>query len=287
MNIQDIVGRTPVPQPWAEGEKIPWNDPDFSQRMLAEHLSQRHDAASRRTDLLEAQVAWIQENVLGGRPTRILDLGCGPGLYTSRLARLGHTCVGIDFSPASIGYAKESAAKEWLACHYHLADIRQTEYGTGFGLVMLLFGEFNVFRREDARQILRKAHAALTPGGRLLLEPHTLDAVEKLGAEPRRWISQTGGLFSPKPHLLLTESHWDGTLQVTSERYFVVDAASGEVTRHAASMQGYTPAQYRQLLIECGFVSMEIVPSISGKMDERQSAFCGVLARREQLSNNP
>lgn len=33
-----------------------------------------------------------------GNPTRILDLGCGPGLYTSRLARLGHCCVGIDFS---------------------------------------------------------------------------------------------------------------------------------------------------------------------------------------------
>ena len=43
------------------------------------------------------------------RGARVLDLGCGPGLYTTRLAKLGHTCVGIDFSPASIAYAKAEA----------------------------------------------------------------------------------------------------------------------------------------------------------------------------------
>jgi predicted TPR repeat methyltransferase len=44
--------------------------------------------------------------VLQSEPQRILDLGCGPGLYTQRLASLGHTCVGIDISPASIAYAR-------------------------------------------------------------------------------------------------------------------------------------------------------------------------------------
>ncbi len=280
MKLQDIINRTPIPQPWAEGEKIPWNDPDFSQRMLAEHLSQRHDAASRRNDLLDAQVAWIHEWVLSGNPTQILDLGCGPGLYTSRLARLGHTCVGIDFSPASIGYAKASAAKEGLACRYRLADIRQAEYGAGFGLVMLLFGEFNVFRMEDARLILRQAHAALAPGGLLLLEPHTLEAVAEIGKTLPHWVSHSSGLFSPQPHLLLTEAYWDETRQIATERYFVIDAAAGEVARHAASAQGYSPAEYEQLLVESGFAEVTIHPSISGGMDARQAAFCGIVARR-------
>ncbi|MBI3958207.1 MAG: class I SAM-dependent methyltransferase [Chloroflexi bacterium] len=284
MNIQDIVDRTPVPLPWSEGEKIPWNDPDFSQRMLAEHLSQRHDAASRRNDLLDAQVQWIHQQVLGGQPTRILDLGCGPGLYTSRLARLGHTCAGIDFSPASIAYARESASREGLHCTYELADIRHAEYGSGFGLVMLLFGEFNVFRREDARQIVRKAYAALHTGGRLLLEPHTLEAVAKIGAEPSHWFTQQNGLFSAQSHLLLTEAHWDEVRRIAIERYYVVDAGTGAVTRHAASMQGYTPEAYAQLLVECGFDSVEFHPSISGATDERQQALCGISARRGVIS---
>ena len=50
MNLKDIVHRNQNPDPWAEGDNIPWNDPGFSARMLAEHLSQAHDAASRRVD---------------------------------------------------------------------------------------------------------------------------------------------------------------------------------------------------------------------------------------------
>ena len=48
MNLIDIVNRPLNPAPWAEGEKIPWDEPEFSARMLHEHLSQKHDAASRR-----------------------------------------------------------------------------------------------------------------------------------------------------------------------------------------------------------------------------------------------
>jgi len=38
---------------WHGAYKIPWDDPDFSRRMLAEHLSQEHDMASRRVEWID------------------------------------------------------------------------------------------------------------------------------------------------------------------------------------------------------------------------------------------
>ena len=131
MTLQEIINRQLPPQPWADGEKIPWHEPAFSRRMLAEHLSQAHDAASRRLAIIDQHVAWINRELLSHGPARILDLGCGPGLYTEQLARLGHECVGIDFGPASIEYAKEQAAANNLNIDYRLADIRQAVYGGG------------------------------------------------------------------------------------------------------------------------------------------------------------
>ena len=66
MNLIDIVNRTAVPEPWAEGEKIPWNDPAFGARMLHEHLSQDQDQdmASRRFVNSDAHVVWIHQQVL-------------------------------------------------------------------------------------------------------------------------------------------------------------------------------------------------------------------------------
>ena len=106
MELLDIIRRNQSPLPWAEDEKIPWHDPDFSHRMLEEHLAQDHDAASRRSERIEAHVSWIHDALLGNESSRILDLGCGPGLYTNKLASLGHQCVGIDFSPSSIRHAR-------------------------------------------------------------------------------------------------------------------------------------------------------------------------------------
>ena len=281
MKLSDLVHRLPVPEPWTEGQKIPWDDPEFSKRMLREHLSQEHDAASRRIETVDKHVEWIHHRLLSGNPTRILDLGCGPGLYTSRLAKLGHECVGIDFSPASVAYAREQAEKEQLRCTYLQQDIRVADYGTEYGLIMLIFGEFNVFRPEDARLILGKAHRALVGNGILLLEAHTSAAVRKIGERPPSWHSADSGLFSDEPHVVLQETFWDSEAGTTTERYFTIDARTGDMARHASSMQAYTDQQYESLLADCGFGGVGFHESLTGRADERQRDLVVIVSRRQ------
>lgn len=268
MKISDLIDRAAKPAPWSEGDNIPWHEPGFSGRMLKEHLSQEHDAASRRTPTIERHVEWIQTALLSSRPSSVLDLGCGPGLYSSRLARLGHRCTGIDYSPASIAYAREVAAVEKLPCRYELSDLRTADYGAGYGLAMLIFGEFNVFKPQDARTILRKAHGALAEGGLLLLEPHTFAAVQAIGEEGASWYSSQGGLFSDRPHLCLQESHWDAVTRTATVRYFVVDGLTGDVTRYAQSFQAYSDDELWAVLAECGFGEPRVYPSLAGELEE-------------------
>jgi len=280
MKLIDIIDRQSIPKPWAEGEKIPWNDPGFSRRMLAEHLSQEHDAASRRYEIIDQHVSWIHHHVLRGVSTAILDLGCGPGLYTNRLARWGHKCTGIDFSPASIAYAREQAGKSDLSCNYIEQDIRLADYREGYGLVMSIYGEFNVFQPKDAKEILLKAKHALHPGGILLLEPHTFEKVYDLGMEPPAWQSARAGLFSDEPYLLLQENFWDAEVSVAIERYYVIDAVTGDVSLHSSSTQAYTNRDYRNLLSECGYVDIEFYPSLGEPAGKLQQDLICILASK-------
>lgn len=279
MRIPDIVTRAPAPVPWAEGDNVPWSDPGFSRRMLDEHLSDAHDAASRRAVLIDVHVAWLHGEILGAKPARVLDLACGPGLYTERLARLGHSCVGIDWSPASIEYAVSRAASARLDASYVLEDLRRADFGAGLGLVTLLYGELNVFRPADARGILARARRALGPGGALVLETHTAAAVAAIGARAPRWRSLRSGLFSARPHLWLEESHWDGAARAATKRHFIVDAESGEVTRYAASYQAWDESDYRRLLADAGFAEITSHPSLTGSPDPSQSEFGVWVAR--------
>ncbi len=280
MELSDLVTRTPRPAPWAEGEKIPWNDPGFSARMLREHLSQEHDAASRRYAVIDRQVEWLYKVQLGGRPAPVLDLGCGPGLYTSRLSGRGCQCIGIDFSPASIAYARQQARDGKLDCKYIEGDLRTTTFGHGFSLVMFIFGELNVFRPQEARLILQKAYKSLNQGGLVVLEPHTFEAVRALGEHPSNWYSASGGLFSEGPHLCLQENFWDETSCTATQRYFIVDVLTGAVTRYAFTTQAYTHEQYRSLLQECGFREVEFHPSLVGKESEETRDLLVVTARK-------
>jgi len=281
MQLIDIVKRLADPEPWSEGDKIPWHDPDFSERMLREHLSQSHDLASRRFEVIKAHVEWIHQRVLECEPARILDLGCGPGFYTSRLAQQGHQCVGIDFSPASIRHATERAARERLNCTYVQADIRQADFGTGFDLVMFLFGELNVFRPADARTILQKAHGALAPGGVLLLEPHRFEVVEKIGAEAPSWHTAEAGLFSEQPHLWLQENAWNPTALTATTRFFVINAATGEVRQLTQTMQAYTDQEYRRMLEQTGFAAVEFLPSFGPSADQHRDNLMLLEARQQ------
>ena len=278
MHLNDLIKRSSPPIPWFEGDNIPWNEPGFSQRMLKEHFSQEHDAASRRFTTIDRQVDWIHTSVLAQRPASILDLGCGPGFYSERLARLGHSCHGIDYSPASIEYASTTANRERLACTYLCQDIRQAEYPAGIGFAMLIYGEFNVFRPADAGVILDKAWQALDPGGILLLEPHPYKIVQRLGEEPNSWYSSSGGLFSESPHLVLQENFWDGELKVATIRYYVLDAHSGQVSQYAQSMQAYQDDEYRSLLIAHGFDGVQILPGLLGK--DSPQGLIAIIARK-------
>ncbi len=278
LTLLDVIQRRAVPEPWAEGEKIPWNEPDFSARMLKEHLTQAHDMASRRFELIDRHVDWIQRALLAGKPSRILDLGCGPGLYASRLSELGHEVVGIDFSPASIEYARQQAQAAGLPVTYIQQDIRQADFGAGFNLVMFIFGELNVFKTADASAILQKAWAALEPGGQLLLEVSTFEGVKQMGEQPPGWYTAQSGLWSERPYLCLTESFWDARQAAAIQRYYIIDGQTGAVTAWADTNQAYTEEQFRTLLGGCGFGRITFYPSLGGVRVEGQEELVAITA---------
>jgi SAM-dependent methyltransferase len=268
VNLTDLIARfdTP-PESWSEGRTIPWDDPAFSARMLKEHLSQAHDGASRRDALIDQHVAFIERECLSQSPARILDLGCGPGLYCLRLAEHGHDCTGIDFGPASIDFAKAEASRRGLNCRFELGDIRTASFDGPYDLVMLLYGELNLFEPPDTDALLQRCRDALAPNGRLLLEVHSHDLTQRTGERPPRWSVVQSGLFSDQPHLRCDQSFWLEATQHAAGRHWIVDAATGEVSLYGWTQKAYTDAEYEALLARNGLRVEARHPSLTGAAD--------------------
>lgn len=121
----------------------------------------------------------------------------------------------------------------------------------------------------------------MVPNGYLLIEPQTLEIVCEKGRQPSSWYSTEKGLFSEKPHLYLQENFWDTDDNVTIYRYYIIDAATGEVASYSSSTQAYTDEEYRSLLVECGFGEIVFYPSLGESVGSLQGDLIGILSQKE------
>ena len=236
--------------------------------MLREHLSQQHDGASRRVDFIDRHVSWIHHTVLQQVASSVLDLGCGPGLYTHRLARLGHACLGVDIAPAAVEYAR-SNTKGNLNERYELGDFTGGLSDGHFDLVMIIHGEFNTLDRAAARRLLDRVAAVLTPDGRLLLEVHPYDAVIQIGRRAPAWIAESGGLFGDGPYVRLDESRWDEGAGQAVRLNWIIDGTTFTVERFGTVTRAYSDDAYRELLKEAGLSIVAEYPSLLGDNSDR------------------
>ena len=76
------------------------------------------------------------------------------------------------------------------------------------------------------------------------------------------------------------ESFWDEDQSVAIERYIIVDAASGEVTRYSSSTQAYENDDMVEMLVQAGFQNPEFFPSLRGEPDEKMTQLQVLVAQK-------
>lgn len=107
--INSIIEYSKKPELYAKSTSKFWDDEHISKSMLEAHLEPNIDAASRNHKFIDQSVEWINRIVPAQEYKSVLDLGCGPGLYTERLYNKGYSVTGVDLSKRSIEYAKKQA----------------------------------------------------------------------------------------------------------------------------------------------------------------------------------
>lgn len=260
-----IYRRQEKPTPWIDGGNLPWNEPGFSERMLGEHLEESHGAASRPTTERRQIIDWLWSKLALQPEAQVLDVTCGPGLYAVELASRGCLVTGIDFSPASIAYARELAQKRGLSarCDFIERDVRQMDYsGADFDAALFLYGQLAVFTIEEAEQLLRQIALALRPDGRLVVE--ILDQGQLDKNDSTWWFTDNTGLWGDAPFIHMGERFWLEEQAISVERFYTLHLDSGEMDEIILCDQSYTIEKMVNMMTLAGFDSVEVYPAWDG-----------------------
>ena len=252
--LRVIAAREPL-RAWGPGvDDLPWGDPEFSERMLSEHLTQDHELASRRLDTIDRQVELLLGWLGLESGQSLLDMTCGPGLVARAFARHGIAVTGVDIAPAAIRHAIEITGG--LPCIFIEADAREVPLPVAeFDAAIYLYGQPGVPVPEDQREILTRMRRSLRPGAPIVLEVRDAASVDR---RPEiRWWTGSRGLFGRDEKLVLTERIWDEDARATVERDIVLDIETGALTTFGVTERAYETDEVEALLAGAGFPTVE------------------------------
>ena len=278
LDMPALLRATSRPDLHAPGESLFWDDPHIAAGMLEAHLDPEVDAASRTPVFVERSAHWLMEHMSLVPGDRVLDLGCGPGLYCERFALGGLEVVGVDLSENSLDHARVSARRRGLEVEYLRGDFREAEFGGKFDAAFCIFGEFAVFSPPEQVRLLGKIRDGLERGGYLALDVPTRAHFEPILGE-RSWTVSEGGFWSPDPYLLLSTS-FDYPDAHRHLHQHVVVAADGTSKIYRIWSGYYTPSSISALIENAGFRVDTIRADIAGSPLEAGSEWLGIIAQR-------
>ena len=190
------------PSLWQRSSEPFWDDDHISKGMLEAHLNPDWDAASRKHSFIDLSVKWLSGIIPANG--KILDLGCGSGLYAKRLSDMGYDVTGMDYSRRSIAYAKGQDAKT----EYVFKNYLELDYTDTFDAVLLIYCDFAALTPNERRMLIPKVHQALKPGGLFIFDVFTERALKDKKDSITSWSPyENGGFWCADSHICLEASY--------------------------------------------------------------------------------
>lgn len=163
--------------------------------MSSDPADQRWDAGeyARSAAFVPAMGAPVLDLLAPCQGEQILDLGCGDGVLTERIAAAGAVVVGVDGSPDMIAAARRRGLDA------HVMDGQALEFAAEFDAV---FSNAALHWMRDASGVAAGVFRALKPGGRFVGEMGGAGNVAAIWDAMDAELAERG-LSMPRAHL-----HW-------------------------------------------------------------------------------
>jgi len=250
-----------------------WTRPRLAQQMLAYHLSQETELASRKFESIDRVVDWI-DTQLGLSGKSLCDLGCGPGLYTQRFESRGATVTGVDFSALSLDYAKTQGPN---TIRYIEADYLVDDLPSGFDVGTLIYTDMSVLSPEQRQLLLGRMREMLTPRGRIVFDIAGIGSFDQKQEATIIEEKMMDGFWAPGQYVGIQRTFVYAEQHLSLDRYVIVEP--GETWQIYNWFQYFSPESIEVELQAAGFEIDQVVGDLTGAPLQPTGDFLGIVAR--------
>lgn len=246
-----------------------WTDPYISKNMLANHLDEQENGATRNKRFVDASVEWFSTSFPANEFPKFLDLGCGPGIYSEKFYEKGYQVTGIDFSKGSIQYARKSAKEKGYHINYLLQNYLEAELKEKtYDIIVIIYCDLGVLSPENRKILLQKAICALKPDGKLIFDVFTENRYREF-QPAKNWCIEESNFWSQAACLHLQENKRYEMTNTYLETHFLIYKDSYK--EFYLWENTFTVEQLRDELAGLGIRQTEVFSDISGKKWQEDS----------------
>lgn len=256
-----------------------WDDEHTSQQMFSFHLDANIDVSSRKASFIDQSVGWIVAQFNISAATRIADFGCGPGLYTERLALKQARVTGIDFSRRSIRYARHSAMDKGLSIRYVHQDYLEFKTDEQYDLILMIMCDFCALSPAQRKKMLEKFYKLLMPNGSILLDVYSLNAFEQKKELSIYEPNLLAGFWSPNYYYGFLNTFKYNSDKVTLDKYTIIEA--GRIRTVYNWLQYFSPEDIEREFANCGLFVEGMYSNVAGAQYDQYSGEFAVVAKKE------
>ena len=232
-----------------------WTDEHISKSLLEAQLDESTDAASRKPSNRRDIVNWINSKI--PPKSKIIDLGCGPGLYAYELGELKHNVMGIDVNKKSIDYAQKNKSIKGLVEYKYSNYIKDTIDGI-YNVAMMIFCDFSALIPNEQKLLLQKIGNILENDGIFIFDVFGKNEFKKQKDEKSWYMSNGKDFWSNEPYFLMKETKLFEKEFTIGTRYYLVNQLNGKIKEFAMSDQYHDENSINELMSKYGFDIIEI-----------------------------
>jgi len=266
------------PELFQLGESLFWDDPHISKSMLDAHLNPEFDGASRKLETIEKTVNHLISTSLLKQGDKVLDLGCGPGLYSNRLCQHGINITGIDISRRSIEFAQKTAKEQGLDVEYICGSFFDIDYDGRFDSVLQIYGELCTVSNEARNRLLGIIRKILKNNGLFIFDVSTRALRMREGLK-NSWYFCAGGFWHPKKHVVLEQGIDYPENDIWLNQYIVIDEEGG-VKTYRVWFHDYSLQTITEVLNDNGFQIEYVWNSLTGQEYSCGGDWIAIAARK-------
>jgi ubiquinone/menaquinone biosynthesis C-methylase UbiE len=238
-----------------------WDDDHISKGMLEAHLNPNWDAATRNHEFVEKSVAWMNECANPKEYTKLLDIGCGPGIYAEKFYKSGYMVTGMDFSRRSIDYAIENAKRNNFDIRYIYQNYLEMDFLNEYDIITLIYCDFGALSTMDRQKLLNNVYKALKPNGTFVVDVFATN-FNKFKEEEHHWSYHDGGYWSEKPHACFESFYRYDEDNTLLDQYVVLtkeDTNCYNIWNHM-----FTTDELKKDFLDAGFSEIQFFGDVAG-----------------------